>query len=57
MKPGIDFSIAVGIRAWFQTEMQVDVSVLEMDYGETIAGLLGYILENIPKSVVEEKQR
>ncbi|KAL2864256.1 uncharacterized protein BJX67DRAFT_383918 [Aspergillus lucknowensis] len=49
---GIDSLVAVEIRTWFLKELSVDVPVLKILGGSTIAELLEFALENLPATLI-----
>jgi len=48
---GIDSLVAVEIRAWFQKEMEVDVPVLKILGGATVADLVAFAFEKLPAAL------
>ncbi|KAH8651296.1 putative polyketide synthase [Xylariales sp. PMI_506] len=49
---GVDSLVAVNVRSWFQKELSVDVPVMKILSGASIADLVDSILEKLPQDIV-----
>jgi NAD(P)-dependent dehydrogenase (short-subunit alcohol dehydrogenase family)/acyl carrier protein len=49
---GLDSLVAVNMRSWFQKELSVDVPVMKILSGASIADLVDSILEKLPQDIV-----
>lgn len=49
---GIDSLIAVEMRAWFVKEVEVDVPVMKILGGASMAELVDFVLENLPEKLL-----
>lgn len=49
---GVDSLVAVNVRSWFQKELSVDVPVMKILSGASIADLVDSILEKLPQDIL-----
>ncbi len=53
VEQGMDSLMAVEVRSWFLNEMEVDMPVLKILAGGTIAGLLAEAVDRVPASIID----
>ncbi len=53
---GIDSLMAVEIRSWFQKELAVDVPIMRILSGASMADLVAGVLEKLPQGIVKSKR-
>lgn len=54
---GVDSLVSVEIRAWFLKELGVDVPVMKILGGASIAELVDGVLDHLPRELLDRLQR